>query len=195
MGALIIPLHDLDSHGKDFSFTLDASWLDQVFAGTGVKGDASVVPGRVDVHAQRNGREILVHGHAKVRVLADCVRCLKGLPLEVEADIATLYAPAETAPHGHDQEDEELDVDPDEPDREYYSGDKLEIDGLVRDYLMLEVPMQPRCDLGWACPNLVLPEHLRSPEGVRTKGFDEGNIDPRLSPLKMLAKKREPNKE
>jgi uncharacterized metal-binding protein YceD (DUF177 family) len=198
MGALVIPLHDLDTHGKDFSFTLDSAWLDAVFAGSGFRGDVSDGPGCVEVHAQRNGQEILVHGHAKARLVGECGRCLKGLPIDVSADIATLYAPADPAhPHrrpGRDRDDEDIEIDTEAPDREYYSGDQVVIDDLVRDYLMLEVPMQLRCDLGWACPNLDLPEHLRAPEGVSTKGFGEGDIDPRLSQLKKLVKD-EPSKE
>lgn len=199
MGALVIPLHDLDTHGKDFSFSLDGPWLDAVFEGSGFKGDVSGGAGRVDVHAQRNGKEILVHGRCKARLLGECGRCLKGLPIEVEAEIATLYSPADpTGTHRRSAreraDDEDIEIDPSAPDREYYSGDQLAIDDLVRDYLMLEVPMQPRCDLGWACPNLDLPEHLRAPEGVSTKGFGEGDIDPRLSQLKKLVKS-EPSKE
>src|SRR5690606_18048918 len=99
----------------------------------GVRGDPSA-PGRVEVHAQRNGREILVHGRASARLLADCVRCNQGLPIDVETDLATLYAPTETAPR--DAEGEiEYELDPELPDREYYSGDSLTIDDLVRDYL------------------------------------------------------------
>jgi uncharacterized metal-binding protein YceD (DUF177 family) len=198
MGALVIPLHDLDTHGKDFSFSLDESWLNAVFAGSGFKGDVSQGPGRVDVHAQRNGQEILVHGHAKARLLGECGRCLKDMPIDVQADIATLYAPADPSNQARRsaraREDEDIEIDPEAPDREYYSGDQVVIDDLVRDYLMLEVPMQLRCDLGWACPNLDLPEHLRTPEGVGIKGFGEGDIDPRLSQLKKLVKD-EPSKE
>jgi uncharacterized metal-binding protein YceD (DUF177 family) len=201
MGDLVIPLHDLDSQGKDFSFALGQAWLERAFAGTGVTGDAARGGGQVAVHAQRNGREILVHGHAKACLVAECVRCLQGLPLDVEADVATLYAPADAgtaqkAHHAHARgEEDDIEIDPDAPERETYSGDTLEIDALVRDSLLLELPMQPRCELGWACPNLDLPEHLRSPEGVSTKGFDEGKVDPRLAPLMKLAKKGEHDKE
>jgi len=195
MADLVIPLHDLDNAGKDYSFALDASWLDRVLTGTGVSGDVAAAPGEVTVHAQRNGREILVHGRAKARLVAECGRCLKGLPLDVEAALGALYAPADAArrpaPKG---EDDDLEIDGDEPDLETYTGDKVEIDDLVRDALLLELPMQPRCDLGWACPNIDLPEHLRAAEGVSTKGFGEGHVDPRLLPLIKLAK-GEPDKE
>ena len=195
MAELSIPIHDLDAQGKDFAFALDASWLERVLADTGVHGDTSRGPGAVEVHAQRNGREILVHGHARATLVSECVRCLSGVPLEVECDLAALYAPATAADAraaGLPAQDEEEDVDPNEPDREFYTGDQVVIDDLVRDYLLLELPMQPRCEP--AC-ELDLPEHMRSPEGGHSADSGEGPIDPRLAPLMKLAKKGERQKE
>jgi uncharacterized metal-binding protein YceD (DUF177 family) len=197
MADLRIPLHDLDNLGKDFVFALDQAWLERMLAETGVRGDTTQGAGSVEVHAQRNGREILVHGQARARLITDCVRCLKDLPLEVSCDLAALYAPSEGVARTTSTSDEdELEVDPDEPDREFYTGDDVFIDDLVRDYLLLELPMQPRCELGWACPNLDVPEHMRAEDGVHTsKSFHEDGIDPRLAPLMKLAKKGERDKE
>ncbi len=271
MAALAIPVHDLDSSGKDFVFALDEAWLHEAFRDTGVRGGAvearernvearmdarerdvearadarerNAVEARdrnvvdapagarerniVEVHAQRNGSEVLVHGRAHVCLVAECVRCLKDLPIEVSCELAALYSPTDlgspraSTASAHAQgmshaaslrspalgrasterasADEELEVDPDAPDRETYSGDRIVIDDLVRDYLLLELPMQPRCELGWDCPNLELPAHMRSPSGVQSDPesathFGEGAIDPRLMPLQKLAR-REPDKE
>jgi uncharacterized protein len=165
-------------------------------ADTGVRGDTSAGAGSVEVHAQRNGREILVHGRAQARLVTECVRCLKGLPVEVSCDLAALYAPTGSArPGAASRDEDELEVDPKEPDREFYTGDEVFIDDLVRDYLLLELPMQPRCELGWECPNLEVPEEMRTQEGVHSKPFSEDGIDPRLAPLVKLAKKGERDKE
>jgi len=200
MPALVIPIHDLDSFGKDFVFALDEAWLNQAFAESGVRGDATR-EARVEVHAQRNGTEILVHGRASAWLVTECGRCTKDLPIEVTCDLAALYAPSpEGASPRRDADDEDLDIDPDEPDREFYSGDQVKIDDLVRDYLLLELPMQPSCELGWECPNLDLPDHMRSTSGVQSRGeggkaFGEDDIDPRLMPLKKLAKRERDDKE
>jgi uncharacterized metal-binding protein YceD (DUF177 family) len=186
MGELKIPLHDLDALGKDFVFALDASWLNAKLEGTGVSGDATT-PGEVTVHAQRNGGEILVHGKAHARLVAECVRCLKGTPLDVSCDLAALYAPRPAGMTDDEEDDEDADIDPDEPDREFYTGDQVEIDELVRDYLVLELPMQPRCEP--PC-NLDIPEHMRAPSD-----FGERGLDPRLAPLQKLAQKSGPDKE
>jgi uncharacterized metal-binding protein YceD (DUF177 family) len=186
MGELKIPLHDLDTLGKDYVFALDASWLKAQLEGTGIGGDASA-KGEVSVHAQRNGGEILVHGKAHATLIAECVRCLKGTPVDVSCDLAALYAPRPAGMVEDEQEDDDADIDPDEPDREFYTGDQIVIDELVRDYLLLELPMQPRCEP--PC-NLDIPEHMRAPSDIGERG-----LDPRLAPLQKLAQKSEPDKE
>jgi len=193
MASLVIPIHNLDTQGKDYVFALDQAWLDGAFEGTGVRGDASASDGAVEVHAQRNGRDILVHGKAHARLVTECGRCLKPFPLEVACDLAALYTPAEGSVRTS-VDDEEDDIDPTQPDREFYSGEQVAIDDLVRDYLLLEIPLQARCDLGWSCPNLDVPEHMRSADGVHSQSSGEGRIDPRLMPLMKLAK-GEPEKE
>jgi uncharacterized metal-binding protein YceD (DUF177 family) len=178
MPALLIPIHNLDSVGKDFVFALDEAWLTTAFAETGVQGDGSA-PGEVSVHAQRNGNEILVHGRAHARLITECGRCLSPVSLDVACDLAALYAPGQPR-HADEEQEEDLDLDPDEPDREFYTGDEVAIDDLVRDYLLLELPMQPRCEPECAAPGVT---HQESGE----------EIDPRLKPLLKLAKgEREP---
>jgi uncharacterized protein len=191
MGELKIPLHDLDVHGKDYVFALDASWLSRRLVGTGVSSDATC-KGEVRVHAQRNGGEILVHGSAHARLLAECVRCLKASPVDVSCDLAALYAPRAAGAAAEESDEELDDVDPDEPDREFYTGDQVEIDDLVRDYLVLELPMQPRCEP--PC-ELDIPEHMRAPDLSDPKVSGERGLDPRLAPLQKLAQKSEPDKE
>jgi uncharacterized protein len=178
MPALLIPIHNLDSVGKDFVFALDEAWLQSAFVETGVQGDASA-PGEVSVHAQRNGSEILVHGRAHARLISECGRCLSPVPVDVECELAALYAPG-TRPEGDDED--ELDVDPSAPDREFYTGDQVAIDDLVRDYLLLELPMQPRCE-----PLCALPGQVAQPDQPAQRQELGEEIDPRLLPLLKLA--------
>jgi uncharacterized protein len=195
MGELKIPVHDLDALGKDFVFALDASWLEKALEGSGVGGDVSDGPGEVRVHAQRNGTEILVHGQAEATLVAECVRCLRGVPLHVACDLAALYAPGAAGARESSEDDEDLDIDPNEPDREFYQGDNIMIDDLVRDYLLLELPMQPRCEEG-ACAGLDVPEHMRSGNGAHSTAVSgERGVDPRLAALQKIAPKGESDKE
>ena len=188
MPSLSIPIQHLDSAGKDYVFALDESWLRGAFTEAGVSGDTSRV-GSVQVHAQRNGHEILVHGTAETRLITECVRCLSGTPVDVSCQIAALYAPTSTRPKHNDEEEDDLEIDPNAPDREFYTGETIFIDDLVRDYLLLELPMQPRCEP--ACQNLGATTSSPA-NGAHDSGED--TIDPRLLPLMKLAQ-GEPEKE
>jgi len=189
MAALVIPIHDLDTHGKDFVFVLDQAWLSAVFAETpNVRGDASQGEGSVEVHAQRNGREILVHGKAHARLITECGRCLQDVAIDVACELAALYAPTEAPRRGAAPVDDDDDIDPDAPDREFYTGDQVVIDDLVRDYLLLELPMQPRCEPECDLPLKPAASGPRPLAGSNGKDLGEGAIDPRLMPLQKLAK-------
>ena len=127
-----------------------------------MRGDASQGNGAVEVHAQRNGTEILVHGKANARLVSECGRCLK----DVAARRSLATWPRSTrrsrAPSVRSyDDDEDADIDPDAPDREFYTGDEVVIDDLVRDYLLLELPMQPRCEEGSDCAKRGLPASTR----------------------------------
>jgi uncharacterized protein len=193
MGSLVIPVQHLDTHGKDFVFALDQAWLDGAFGGTGVRGDASNGDGAVSVHAQRNGGEILVHGKANACLVAECGRCLRDVALQVTCDLAALYTPGHPPARASQQQDEESDdVDPDAPDREFYSGEEVVINDLVRDYLLLELPMQPRCEEGTA--ECRIPNTSVGAVEAASQSSGGERIDPRLIPLMKLAK-GEPEKE
>jgi len=194
MPALTIPINELDTLGKDYVFALDEAWLREAFADSGVRGDASQGAGLVQVHAQLNGREILVHGRARARLVTECGRCLRELPIDVSCELAALYTP-QVPGRAARAEEEELDIDADEPDREFYTGDKVQIDDLVRDYLLLELPMQPRCEVEEGCVSPALSGKAARAEAARaSEDFGEATVDPRLMPLKKLVK-NEPEKE
>jgi uncharacterized metal-binding protein YceD (DUF177 family) len=53
------------------------------------------------------------------------------------------------------------DLDLDGPDQETFSGETIALDSLVREHLLLEVPMQPLCRED--CPGIPIPEHVRGP--------------------------------
>lgn len=189
MADLKIPLHDLDSRGKDYAFPLRHAWLNQVLTDCGVRAAAERPEGRADIRVQRNGREVLLQGHICAHLVAECARCLGDAHFDVESDLATLMTPHEDSP---DVDLDDLEIDPEEPDRDYYSGDTLELDGLVREYLVLDLPVDPLCDE--ACTGIEIPEHLKAPAELGPTDSEGRALDPRLAPLMKLAS-RERDKE
>ena len=185
MRELVLQLQDIDEVGKDYAFELTPEWLDEALSGSPLRRDPAAGSGRLQVHAQRNGSEVLVDGEAEASLLVECSRCLEDASLHVQADITALLSqgPAQALP-------EEVELDAEDLDRVRFLGHELVLDDLVRQHLLLECPMQPLCSPD--CRGIEVPERVRP----RAEDFGgNGEIDPRLLPLKQLRAKLSGNKE
>jgi uncharacterized protein len=183
MSAFVLQIQDLDEVGRDWNFAIGTDWLASALAGTELHAGAE--PGRLSVHAQRNGMDVLLQGQVDAELAATCARCLADVPLEVALALTALFSPEHTRPDGSD----EIDVRLDEVSRDYYSGSELVLDPMVREYLLLEAPMKPLCSD--SCEGIAVPEHLRPPEEV----FGDAAPDARFAPLLKLKEALTKNEE
>lgn len=171
--------------GKDYSFPLREAWLVEALEGTSVRHDSVSGDGSLSVRASRQGKDIVVHGRLAAGLIAECARCLADAPLAVDAAVGALLTArsADLRP-----EPDELELTPEDLEREFFSGDRIELDAMVREQLLLEVPIKPLCDEG--CPGIEVPASVAGPANL-----SEGVVDPRLAPLMKLAGKLEPAEE
>lgn len=215
MPEFALQVIDIDETGKDYSFELKQPWLEQSLAEANLHADPKLDPGLIEVHVQKNGTEYLVEGRVRANLITECGRCLGVAKVPVDTRFATLYhraagghgashhgAGRHAAAHkdavlkdgaGHApiaEADDALDAD-DEVVREEFSGHEIVLDNLIREYLVLETPMQPLCSD--ACTGIAVPKHVRPPEEVF--GSSASKVDPRLAPLLRLRDKVPPNKE
>ena len=105
--------------------------------------------------------------------------------MPVREELSVLAVPGRSAQARRaagDDDGEEADVDPGEADVIAYEGETIVLDDLVRDELLLGIPMIPLCSE--ACPG-IRPERLSSD----APSAAEENIDPRLRPLLRLKNK------
>ena len=183
MPAFVLQIQDLDEAGKDWNFAIGTDWLASALADTEL--DAGPEDGRLRVHAQRNGMDVLVQGQLQAELAATCARCLSDVPLTVDLALTALFSPEHTRPAGSD----EVDVRLDEMNRDYYGGAELVLDPMVREYLLLEAPMKPLCSE--TCEGIAIPKHIRPPDEV----FGESAPDARLAPLLKLKEALRKNEE
>ncbi|HKU36749.1 MAG TPA: DUF177 domain-containing protein [Polyangiales bacterium] len=192
MSEFALQVHDIDESGKNFTFELTPSWLETVLAEAQLHADPNAPPGVLRVHAQKNGQEYLVDGHVTVALITECGRCLGPAKIDVDTRFATLFSRGAGQATGDEADLEASDDDDDEDvSREQFSGHEIVLDGLIREYLVLEVPMQPLCSPD--CQGIAVPKHVRPPEDVF--GPSDAKVDPRLAPLLRLRDKIPPNKE
>lgn len=187
MAEFVLNVQDIDEVGKDYAFPIRASWLASALDATGVGGDAT--EGTFELRANKQGRDILVRGRLRAGLVTECARCLGDAHIAVDADVTSLL----TA-RGEDVRPSADDVDltPEELDREFYSGDTVVLDAVVREHLLLEVPIQPLC--AEDCAGIPVPASVAGPADLRAE-TSEGAVDPRLAPLLKLVGKLDPTKE
>jgi uncharacterized protein len=147
--------------------------------------------GTLEVYAKKNGREVLVKGQVRASITMPCARTLEPVAVKLDAPILLLLTPrpAASASPGKggrrqrgraDGEDETSaeQLSAEQAARDEYDGDTVELDGFVREHLLLELPLFPvRSDLPF------------DPTPATDTPPDEAGpvLDPRLAPLAALA--------
>jgi uncharacterized protein len=86
--------------------------------------------------------EIRVKGRVSVRMEADCDRCLETAPFPIESDFELYYRPV-TGDYSEDAE-----IDPSETEMGFYEGGGLELNDVLREFVLLALPMQRLCREG-----------------------------------------------
>ena len=106
-------------------------------------------PVELDLRLEAVMEGVLVSGEAHTRVTGECVRCLDPVEQHLDVDFQELYAyPGEplrshVGPRGEDDEDDET---------LQLEGDLLDLEPVLRDALVLALPLQPVCSED--CPGL-----------------------------------------
>ncbi len=204
-----ISVTDLDASGKDYTFPVRPNWLRSVLEGTDVKSGAT--DGEVTVRASKSGTDVVVHGHLHAELVAPCARCLNDASVVVDGPLSVLMVPAKKltkaeppkassksadakadkksegkkAKKSRSEEDDDYVFSPDEADVAPYDGDTVVLDDVVKDEILLEMPMIPLCSED--CPGISPPATEASAFAAKPDS-DADHIDPRLLPLLELKK-------
>jgi uncharacterized protein len=170
-----VPVRDLDAAGKPFRFPVRAAWLRGALEATDVA--APDRDGDFDVRLSRSGADVVVRGHLRADLVVPCARCLEPAPVTISEDVSVLVVPASAMREKGAKEDEDAPLE--HADVIPYDGETVVLDDLVRDELLLAIPMIPLCSE--ACPGI-------SPRLAAEEPKPEPGVDPRLRPLLRLKK-------
>ena len=83
--------------------------------------------------------EIRVKGHVTARMRADCDRCLEPAEFPIDSGFELFYRPVDQG-FG-----EEKALDAGEAEMGFYEGDGLELNDVLREFVLLALPMQRLC--------------------------------------------------
>jgi uncharacterized protein len=92
--------------------------------------------------------EIRVSGRLIVEMEADCDRCLEPARFPIDSDFTLYYRPVD---EGYGDEKE---IDAGEAEMGFYEGEGLELNDVLREFVLLSLPMQRVCseDCKGICP-------------------------------------------
>lgn len=192
---LAVSRKTLDEGMKEIRAALPAAWLAKKLGDVEPEAGAAEVSASKDGSAEiritpSGGDNFLVQGHVKATLDTQCGRCLGPAHVPVDAEMTLLLVPDAAAkarqPKGRASKDSEgeFEFDSDEADLATYDGETIVLDDLVREAILLELPISPLCSEDCA--------GMRSDPAVAEK-LDRGRVDPRLAPLAALRDKLSQN--
>jgi len=96
---------------------------------------------------------VLVTGSAVVNLLGECSRCLDPIADQMDIDLQELYRYPELDAYGRPNKDAVDDQDEDD-ETLYLDGDLLDLEPVLRDAVVLDLPIAPLCqeDCAGLCP-------------------------------------------
>lgn len=140
ISGLTIPVERITWEGYDVPVSLEADWFAQWLKEQPGLEFSPATPLTGNVHLERHDRSILVRGHLQGRLFFPCSRCLEVFaePVEATFDLLLKIGSAPAAPPDVELSDNDL-------LEEYFQGDELKLDGILREQILLAVPLKPLC--------------------------------------------------
>jgi len=150
---MFFEIHDLELHPIEFAEKFEPGILD---FGADYRQVAPVeTSGRADLVEEHHGKhkiiqDIRIRGQLSTRLQSICARCLEPLTQDVKREFDLLYRP-----QGSDAGRDEMSVTDAEAEISYYEGEGLPLDDVVREQVLLAVPLKVTCreDCKGLCPH------------------------------------------
>lgn len=111
------------------------------------------------LEAVSTGNILLITGEFSTRLVMECARCIEPIEVDLKFPIEEQFA-VEGVPSSYGAQDFAR-VVADEP-FELFEGNNLLVENLIRQSMLVEVPLQPLCEFGWDgdCPIARAKGHL-----------------------------------
>jgi len=166
---------NIPEEGLNVQFFKDKTWAGRIFAEEKNPGFAL---DRIDVSAtlKRIRQTLYLEGDLRTEVEMGCSRCLEAARLPISAPFKYILEPAQ-AEHPEEQE-----LSAEDLDFVYYQDDLIELDPLITEQILLQIPMKLLCreDCKGLCPRCGINLNQHSCQ------CHEERIDSRLAVLKKL---------
>jgi uncharacterized protein len=140
-----------------------------------------MAPIHFDAHVRKMNQKVFISGRIEAHIEMYCARCLKSHEESLENTFEAVYLPQPDI----QKKEEEIELDEADLDVSYYTGDSIALEEVLREQLLLLLPLKPLCkpDCAGLCPSCGQDLNEGSCDCETT------TIDPRLSVLEQLLHK------
>ena len=136
---MLLSIKEMEVRKLPFAVTWEADGFD--FADPGVKQKAPLVTEGVAELIPHTGGEVRVYGRIRTELEIECDRCLSRASFSVDAPFNLFYKPLDAA----EDPEEEVAIDEGEAEMGFYELPGLELEDIVREQVLLQLPMQRVC--------------------------------------------------
>ena len=168
---MLVERSRIPAEGLDLRLLEEPRW-------EGVEGLwTSLAPVEASFHLERKGGGILARGTFQTTAVVHCSRCSEPVSVSVADQFEVLYMGTPSSLRGG-----EVELTAEEMDVEFLKDDRLDLSGLLRESVLLNLPIQPLCraECRGLCPRCGVNLNDTSCQ-CRSQA-----VDPRLLPLQHL---------
>lgn len=146
MSELAIPLPEVTESPKRFRLSTDDRWWRENRALFRDPETSLASPFRLELDGYRLGRRLFFRGPVEGTLELPCGRCLDPYLHQISDRVELLLEPIQN-PEGRDKAPPEggIELDPEDLEIGRYAGDELDFGVVLREILLFNWPMQPRC--------------------------------------------------
>ncbi len=170
---------DIPEEGRLVELTFDRPFLKDALEATDADLDQTSGSARLQLHRARD--QVVVRGELTARVALPCGLCLRTVTLPIRAPVQVTFVAREP-------EEPATEDDPFGDDLERFDGQTIDVAPTLREQLILNLPMAPRCseECRGLCP--VCGQDLNRVDCGHARGAvtEEASVDPRLQALRNL---------
>jgi uncharacterized protein len=176
-----LSLTQIGEEGRQIEQDLDAQWLTRALSEKHTSDFCAQGGHRALINARRVGLDVYLSAECTLRLKTDCAACLNPFELEVPVAFSLTLKPR---PRADDAPPDELELSKEDLEECYYEGDEIDLEEILREQIILALPMYPRCspDCKGLCPVCGVDLNQETCDCRR----DE--VDPRWAALKILTK-------
>lgn len=121
---------------------LDTTWLKEVLSGGGSSEFRPTESQKLEVWVRRSGADILLRSDTSIPLRTDCASCLTEFELQVPVHFNLTLKPR---PASHGELPQDLELTREDLEEYFYEGETIDLEEILREQLLLALPMYPRC--------------------------------------------------